>query len=103
MRSLAGWRKVFKTRLAMSLSKLSLSEYAIRWLAQSGICASCKQPETATTRLGAKKHLCVDRDPTGGKVLSLLCNRCKRVVDCLRDNPAFPAQLRRYLEEAGSE
>lgn len=53
---------------------------------QEGVCAICRQPETAT-RGGQVKMLAVDHDHRSGEVRGLLCQRCNIGLGQFQDDP----------------
>ena len=61
---------------------MSITDYEILWNAQNGVCAICKQPETAIDphNPGNVRRLSVDHDHETGKVRGLLCQRCNVAI-----------------------
>lgn len=55
--------------------------------AQGGLCAICREPETAM-RGGVVRPLCIDHDHETGGVRGLLCSRCNTAVGLMLDDPA---------------
>lgn len=64
--------------------------------AQSGLCAICRQPETAKRR----RRLSVDHDHKTGAVRGLLCGNCNKGIGCLKDSPELLARAMEYLMTA---
>lgn len=54
--------------------------------AQGGLCAICKQPETAI-RFSVVARLSVDHDHESGAVRGLLCDACNRGIGNFKDDP----------------
>lgn len=77
---------------------ISRQEYAELFLKQNGVCAICKQPETAT-RFGKVKALCVDHCHTSGKVRGLLCSDCNTGIGKMKENREALLSAIRYLDE----
>lgn len=77
---------------------ISRQEYADLFLKQNGVCAICKQPETAT-RLGKVKALSVDHCHTSGKVRGLLCSDCNTGIGKMKESREALLAAIRYLDE----
>ncbi len=100
----AKWRKKNKHRQRsmelVSLYGITTADYNnMRW-DQEGVCAICKQPETAidTRWTGRVKRLSVDHCHSTGRVRGLLCSACNQGLGLLKT----PARLRAaeiYLEK----
>jgi excisionase family DNA binding protein len=78
---------------------ISQEEYDQMFTAQSGLCASCGQPETTMRRSGTLDTLSVDHCHTTGAVRGLLCANCNRALGLLHENPEKIKALLRYVEE----
>lgn len=78
-------------------------EYDALWEMQGGICAICKQPETARGRNGAICELSVDHDHEGGTVRGLLCKACNMGLGQFRDDPARLRAALQYLADSSSD
>ena len=76
---------------------LSVQEYAALLLAQDGVCAVCRKPETAT-RYGKLKHLAVDHNHGTGEVRGLLCAECNTGLGKFGDDPALLRGAADYLD-----
>ena len=67
-----------------------------------GVCAICKQPETAS-RAGKIKLLSVDHNHTSNQIRGLLCDRCNKAIGHMHDNierlQSAIEYLKRYSEE----
>lgn len=68
---------------------------------QSGVCAICGNPETAT-RLGVVKALSVDHCHTTGRIRGLLCSDCNTGIGKLRDSVKVLQNAIRYLQSHSS-
>lgn len=65
---------------------------------QGGVCAICKQPETARhKRTGRVHNLTVDHDHTTGVVRGLLCRRCNNAIGWLDDDYERAQAAANYL------
>lgn len=71
-------------------------EYAELYKNQNGVCAVCKNPETAT-RKGVLKSLAVDHDHKTGKIRGLLCSDCNTGIGKLKDSVEVLQSAIRYL------
>jgi hypothetical protein len=58
---------------------LERGEYAKMLATQGGVCAICREPETAVFR-GRPKKLALDHDHADGHVRALLCNKCNTIL-----------------------
>lgn len=63
---------------------------------QNHVCAICKQPETATGKLGVKP-LCVDHCHKTGKNRALLCNACNVLLGAAKDKIETLTAAIKYL------
>lgn len=80
---------------------ITADDYARMLEEQGGVCATCKNPETATQHTtGAVKALAVDHCHTTGKVRGLLCWRCNAVLGKVRDSTELLREMAAYLERA---
>jgi hypothetical protein len=75
-------------------------------IAQNGVCAICKKPETRGKRMGkfnnapwATTRLSVDHCHVTGKVRGLLCQRCNIAIGHLNDDPQTAMNAAAYLME----
>lgn len=73
-------------------------DYAKLFQNQDGLCAICKQPETAT-RLGKVKSLAVDHDHKTGRIRGLLCSDCNTGIGKLKDDPEILQSAIQYLKD----
>jgi len=73
-----------------------LDEYEDMLKYQNGVCAICKQHETAKQN-GKTKMLCVDHDHKTGKVRGLLCTKCNKVLGLVDDNKIILENMIDYL------
>lgn len=75
----------------------ALKEYSLIFVAQNGLCASCKQPETfVSNKSGKVQDLSVDHCHKTGKIRGLLCNNCNRAEGMLTSQTA--RMLAEYME-----
>lgn len=77
---------------------ITLAEYGDMLLAQGGVCATCKKPETQT-RHGKVKALSVDHDHVTGKVRGLLCGHCNTALGKVGDNRDVLLAMISYLDQ----
>jgi len=76
---------------------LTPAEYDRMLVAQGGLCAICRQPETVRGRGGAPRRLAVDHDHRTGAVRELLCHRCNLVTWAVEENPNMLNAVLAYL------
>jgi len=89
-------RATANRRLQLQRYGLTLAAYEALLLGQAGLCAICRQTETATYR-GRVKRLSVDHDHATGRVRGLLCHNCNVMLAGSRDNPTFLQGAIAYL------
>ena len=84
--------------------RASLSNYGVtaEWFnahlkKQNGVCAICKQSETALSKLGNPKPLSVDHCHITGKPRGLLCTRCNIGIGGFRDDAGIIIRAMQYL------
>jgi hypothetical protein len=77
---------------------LTIAEYGEKLLAQNGVCAICKKPETA--KIGGKvKPLSVDHAHGTGAVRDLLCATCNHMLGHAREDREILLEAVRYLDK----
>lgn len=65
---------------------LTVEQYEAMVLAQDGLCAICKQPQTAVSKTGVVKAMPVDHNHVTGKVRELLCDGCNQGLGAFGDD-----------------
>lgn len=95
------WRKanpgaVKQSELRKSFG-LTLDDYSAMMSDQAGVCAICKEHETAT-RGGKLLSMAVDHDHKTGAIRGLLCMNCNKAIGLLKENPTLFERARAYLE-----
>lgn len=78
---------------------LNVDAYLDMVEAQHGVCAVCKNPETARRKDGASIRLSVDHDHTTDKVRGLLCQKCNAALGLVNDKQDLLQALISYLEQ----
>lgn len=73
-------------------------EYDEMLYKQNGVCEICNQKETSVFK-NTTRRLCVDHNHNSGKVRSLLCQRCNRVLGIVKENRVLLNKLISYLEK----
>lgn len=73
-------------------------EYSEKLREQNGVCAICKQPETAFSK-GVPRVLAVDHCHVTGGVRKLLCSNCNLMLGNAKDNPSALRAGADYLDE----
>lgn len=74
--------------------------YEQMFLAQGGVCAICKEPETTVQRTGKVQRLSVDHCHATGKVRGLLCSWCNPALGGARDSIRILRAMIDYLKRA---
>lgn len=65
---------------------------------QNGVCAICRQPETAPDKSSGKiRDLAIDHDHKTGKIRALLCSNCNRGLGLFNDDIELLAKARAYV------
>ena len=78
---------------------LTLAAYDVRLAEQAGVCAICRQPETARwRRTGRTKTLAVDHNHVTGSIRGLLCHKCNFMIGLADDDVARLQAAVAYLE-----
>lgn len=72
-------------------------EFARMLVAQGGVCATCKQPETHRYKSGKLKELAVDHDHQSLTVRGLLCFNCNQGIGRFKDDPDLLEAAAAYL------
>jgi hypothetical protein len=80
---------------------LSPAAYEAMLISQNGVCAICRQHETAKLR-GATRRMSVDHDHATGAVRGLLCTNCNQALGKFKDNTATMRAAADYVERARS-
>lgn len=76
--------------------------YDGKLIEQNGLCAICKEPETAINRAGETKLLAVDHCHKSGDKRGLLCSRCNTAIGLMLDNPDRLRNAAAYIERSKS-
>lgn len=77
----------------------SLEWYEEVLTSQDGVCAICREPETAIDRLsGLPRNLAVDHCHSRGHVRGLLCSKCNTALGAFKDDPVRLRAAISYLE-----
>lgn len=85
---------------------LTLTEYALMFAKQNGVCAICGNPETHKVP-GRKRSdgdgktvrdLSVDHCHETGRVRELLCNACNHVLGAAKDDPEILRKAADYID-----
>jgi len=77
---------------------ITIKEYELMLKSQNGVCAICKQTETAKQNDNILP-LSVDHRHNPFKVRGLLCNNCNRALGLFNDDIEILKQAIKYLEE----
>lgn len=72
---------------------ISHAEYNIMLEEQNYVCALCREPETG----GKTKFLSVDHDHDTGRVRSLLCGKCNRLLGQYEKNKELFSKFEQYI------
>ena len=94
--AIARRRRVRNLKQLYGLSPEQYNEWLVR---QNGVCAICRQPESAIDRrTRVLRHLAVDHNHRTGKIRGLLCSRCNPAVGYVQEDPLRARALAGYLE-----
>ena len=96
------WAAITRRNSLMRRYGISPEQYEVLHEAQDGVCAICKEPETARYQ-GTLRRLSVDHCHESGKVRGLLCGRCNQSIGRMRDSPALLEEAARYLRNPDLE
>lgn len=77
---------------------MTIEDYRTILVAQDGVCAVCKRPETTLIR-GKAIAMPVDHCHTTGKTRGLLCTQCNRGLGLFGDDPVRLQAAIGYLEK----
>lgn len=81
---------------------LTEPQYEAMVIAQDGVCAVCRKPETAVEpRSGRPRLLSVDHDHVSGAVRGLLCRKCNSALGLLQEDAELVSQLLAYVLRGG--
>ena len=76
---------------------LTLAQYNQMLVAQNGVCAICKKPETAI-RDGELLALAVDHNHKTNQIRALLCGNCNKGIGNLQESPELLITAAQYLK-----
>jgi len=100
----AAWRARNPERIKKILQNAKLKRYGIsfeqytkRSVAQNGVCAICRKPETWIVK-GTLALLSVDHDHETGRVRGLLCHSCNLGLGHFKDDALMLRAAANYLE-----
>lgn len=77
---------------------VSAAEYRDQLEAQGGVCAICREPETAVDKNKKVKLLSVDHCHKTGTARGLLCDACNKALGGFKDSPTILRAATSYLE-----
>ena len=94
------WNDINRTRTSRRDRKynLSVEDYDKLLIEQNGVCAICKESETANGSNGKLKPLSVDHNHETKKVRGLLCHNCNMAIGNLKESCERAKSLIEYLE-----
>jgi hypothetical protein len=78
---------------------LSYEQYEQMFLSQGGLCAICRESETAKNKSGKPKKLSVDHDHATNKVRALLCDGCNKAIGAMKESTLRLLAAVAYLEK----
>ncbi len=92
-------RKYRKHHKDRSLREYGLTpeDYEAMHAKQEGVCAICGKPETAKSRHGTLRRLCVDHCHSTGAVRELLCTNCNTGIGVFREDITVLEKAVAYL------
>jgi Recombination endonuclease VII len=87
----------YKNKQLLKAYGITIEDYEALLEAQGGVCAICKQPESALHQNGVVRRLAVDHDHETKIVRGLLCSGCNQGVGYFRNNPGLLDAAAAYL------
>lgn len=95
------WRsnnpRLVKNAYLMKNYGITIEVYEAMFEAQNGLCAICKQMETAVRNDGSPQVLSVDHCHTTNEVRALLCKHCNIALGEFKDNITYLKSAIQYL------
>lgn len=89
-----------KHLIVLRSHNITEEQYKVMFDAQGGVCAICKQEETAKDpRSGLVRKLSIDHCHQTGLIRELLCSRCNMMIGMARDNPEALINAAEYLKK----
>lgn len=82
-----------------ALYGITLEQYNQMLKDQNGVCAICKQPETAIHQNGKIKRLAVDHNHKTGQVRGLACDNCNHGIGFFKENKKILLNAINYLKQ----
>lgn len=83
-----------RARMLLAQRGVTVQAYEEMFIRQGGVCAICKQPETAHDRNRKRKQLAVDHNHATGLNRELLCSACNLLLGQVeKDKERFQAIL----------
>jgi hypothetical protein len=90
-----------KDKRLQKMYGITFAQYQTMITAQSGLCAICHKPESATNkRTGEIAELSVDHCHKTGQIRGLLCQSCNLGIGNLNDDPNLCLSAASYLEKS---
>lgn len=77
---------------------LTNEQFQARHKKQKGRCAICRKSETATSRRGRKRSLCVDHNHKTKVLRKLLCRRCNWLIGLANEDIELLQKCVRYIQ-----
>lgn len=79
---------------------LTMARYEEMLIAQGGVCAICRGPETVLRRNGEPYRLAVDHSHATMRIRGLLCRRCNQLVWALDEHAGLLDSVNHYLGQS---
>lgn len=76
---------------------ITQDEFEALLASQGGVCAICREPETARHQNGDVRSLAVDHDHDTGRVRGLLCTNCNQALGKFKDDAERLQRAVEYL------
>ena len=88
-----------RERMLLAQRGISVQQYEEILTRQDGVCAICKQPETALDRKGNTKWLAVDHNHATGVRRELLCSSCNLLLGQIEKDKDRIQAILSYIEK----
>lgn len=93
-----------RAKVRLKTYGVTSEEYRRMLVAQAGVCAICRKPETATRKGQTKPmELHVDHDHVTGRVRGLLCANCNHLIGKAQESTLILRASAEYLERHQQE
>lgn len=88
-----------RDRILRARFNVSSYEFDLMLFQQGGVCAVCKQPETARHQNGGIKALSMDHNHQTGQNREILCQKCNQLLGYIERDRERSKKLLKYLRK----